>query len=93
MSDDNDARRIVLARRARFIAATLAGIGAACAKDERAPFEDAGTGSTDAQVPHAPDAGAADAGPWTTEDASFEGGTPIPCLPMIIMSLNERRSR
>ena len=47
----SDAKRLVLARRARFVAAAIAGLSAGCGKDKAATTTvDAGTHAVDAGV-------------------------------------------
>lgn len=84
MSDD--AKKVILARRARFIAATLAGVGVACGKEPAPPPQPCLSQPMTVDAEPLPclspklveqDAGAPDAAPPNEPDA---GSKPMPCL-------------
>ncbi len=89
--DDDDAKRIVLARRARFLAAAMAGVAAGSCDRPRACLEPPMVTSTAPTAPTVclsppvtprPDAGIEDASTATADDAMIGPPAPPPrvCL-------------
>lgn len=90
--DRDDAKAIVLARRAKFVAAAVAGVGIACGKTETTPPQpclsvayvpDAAPQPCLSPVAVPPDA-AADAGPTDAGPSDASVPIPVPCLSVIL---------
>lgn len=97
MSSD-DPKKLILARRARFVAAALAGMSIACGKEKSSPPEpclSVPIQRADAEAPPGPclaapldwkerwDAGGATDGSTTTPTTTFDASVPMPCLSVV----------